>query len=312
MGNPKTKIRAAVVGLGNLGRACAQQLSARKEDFDLVAVFSRRAVEGTVPLNDIEKYKGKIDVVLVCVGSSDDAPVLLPDIAKNFCTVDSFDTHAKLPEYIKSVSAAAGAKNTCIVGTGWDPGLLSVMRLYLTALLPSARTETFWGPGVSMGHTNAIKNIAGVADAIQFTVPKASALKKAHAGAPVSAHDKHKRVCYVVAAPGADRAQIEHQIKTMPNYFAPYETAVHFVSPKAFNKKYKGRSEHAGQVISADESSSARFELSLKSNARFTAQVMLAYAIANFNMARAGLHGVFTVADVAPKYLFSESRIDLV
>jgi len=301
------KIRVGIVGLGNLGAACKELVESRADEFELVAVFSRRKVDGTVLLDDIEKYKSKIDVVLVCVGSKDDAPVLVPGLAANFNTVDSFDTHAKLAEYIKSIKP----HGVSIVATGWDPGLMSVVRMYFGASIPSGPTQSFWGPGVSMGHTNACRQIEGVTDAIQFTVPVQKMMEQAAKGVTLESNKKHQRVCYVVAEK-ENRARIKETILNMPDYFAGQDVKVNFVSQAAFDKKFRNRNEHEGAVISADESSTAMFGLTLKSNARFTASVMLAYAIANYNLQKAGQKGVFTVADIAPKYLFRGDRLDLI
>lgn len=303
------KIKVAVVGLGNLGKACIGILKGRKE-FELFGVFSRRAVDGALPLDTIEQYKEKIDVVLVCVGSSTDAPVLLPRLAKTFNTVDSFDTHAKLADYIKNIKKATDkSSTTAIVATGWDPGLLSLGRIYFDAFMAST-TQTFWGPGVSLGHTNAIKGIDGVENAIQFTVPKQTAVSAAKKGIQLEGFEKHKRVCYVVA-PSAKHESIETAIRTMPNYFAGYETEVHFVSQKEF-RRYANRTEHAGQLINTDGKSTAHFKLNLKSNSHFTASVMIAYAIANFQLQKEKQSGVFTVADIAPKYLIQGDCINKV
>ena len=301
------KIRVAIVGLGNLGVACKQLLEKRAEEFELVAVFSRRVVEGTVPLDDIGKFKGKLDVVLVCVGSKDDAPQLVPKLAANFNTVDSFDNHGEMADYIRSIKPSG----VSIVGTGWDPGLMSVVRMYFNALLPDAPTQSFWGPGVSMGHSNAIKQIDGVKNAIQFTVPVRKMMELSAKGIQIQSNEKHLRVCYVVANQ-SERARIKQTILDMPNYFAGQNVKVNFISQKVFDKKFRDRNEHEGAVISADENSTALFGLSLKSNALFTASAMIAYTIANFNLQKSGQRGVFTVADIAPKYLFRRDVLDLV
>lgn len=301
------KIRVAVVGLGNLGQACKEQIEKRTDVFELVAVFSRRAGAGTVSLDEIEKYKNKIDVVLACVGSKEDAPVLVPKLAANFNTVDSFDTHARMSEYIKSIKP----HGVSVIGTGWDPGLMSVIRMYFSACIVEGPTQSFWGPGVSMGHTNALKQIDGVSDAIQFTVPVQKMMDLAAKGISIESVKKHQRLCYVVADK-KNHTNIREKIINMPDYFAGQDVKITFVSQAAFNKKFKERNEHEGAVISADESSLALFGLTLKSNSRFTASVMLAYTIANYNLQKAGQKGVFTVADIAPKYLFRSDRLDLI
>ena len=300
------KIRIAVVGFGKLGKACIEHINMRPQ-FELVAVFSRRAIADTIPLADIQKYTGKIDVVLVCVGSSEDAPAITPQIARNFNTVDSFDTHSNLSLYIEAIKHAhAEAKpHTNIVAAGWDPGLFSLLRIYLTSFMPSANVQTFWGKGVSMGHTNAIKSINGVEDAIQFTVPKSSAIIAAKKGIPYSPKAAHRRVCYVVA-PAKEQYRIEHEIKIMPNYFKGYETEVNFVTPKEFSKKYRNRVEHAGQIIATDNNTSIAFTLKMKENPHFTANILLAFAMANICMQKDNLRGVFTIADIAPQYLLTQ------
>ena len=301
------KIRIGIVGMGNLGKACAEIIRERPNEFELVATFSRRSVDGTIPFDRIKKYKNKIDVILACMGSSIDAPIMLPQIAKHFNTVDSFDTHETIGEYMDGIRSTQ-KKHVAIVGTGWDPGLFSLLRVYMDAFLYRSKTEMFYGPGVSLGHSNAIREIAGVIDAIQFTIPKEEAVGRVKKGESVTAHDKQLRVCYVVA-PKKEHTRIENEIKTMPYYFEPYQTHVHFVGAKEFQTKYKGRKEHGGQVIVADNMSQAEFKLTLKSNPFFTACVMVAYSIAAFQMRKDGKTGVFTVADIAPKYLSFESLL---
>ena len=303
------KIKIGIAGYGNLGKAC-EQLIKDDSNFELVGVFSRRSSKQTIMLERIEEYKDKIDVLLICVGSSTDAPKLVPELAKHFNTVDSFDTHATLPQYIESIKAStATGSTTAIVATGWDPGLFSLLRIYFDSFLTNTQSQTFWGSGVSLGHSNAIKDITDVKDAIQFTVPVKESITYAKRGIQIPSTKKHRRVCYVVA-PEAHHARIEKEIKTMPNYFAGYETEVNFISQSLFNKKFKNRKEHAGLVVSSDLSSKISFHLKLKSNPRFTAQVMLSYAIANFNLQKESNKGVFTVADIAPRYLCKSEYIN--
>ncbi|MCL2851383.1 MAG: diaminopimelate dehydrogenase [Firmicutes bacterium] len=295
------KIRVGVVGLGNLGRSCIDIVKERSDLFELIAVFSRREVEGTVLLSTVDEYKDKIDILLVCVGSSTDAPILLPQLAKNFSTVDSFDTHAKIGEYIENIQKDQGDV-VAVVGTGWDPGIMSLMRIYFDAFVIGKPAESFWGDGVSLGHSNAVREIEGVEDAIQFTIPKEDAVDAVRKGKVVKALDKHKRVCFVVAQNDKHK-QIEEAIKTMPNYFAGYETEVNFTSKQHFDKEFKGRVEHGGLVLASDGKSQMEFKLKLESNPYYTASVMVAYAIAAFRLKQEGKTGVFTVADIAPKYL---------
>jgi diaminopimelate dehydrogenase len=303
------KIRIAIVGFGNLGRACKQLALQRQDTFDLVAVYNKEASEqdGTQCIDDIEKIKGKIDVVLVCVGSQQDAPILVPKLAADFSTVDSFDTHSKMADYIKSIKPIG----VSIVATGWDPGLMSVIRMYFGAFTPTGTTQSFWGPGVSMGHTNALRGINGVVDAIQFTVPVQKMMDLAAKGIQIQADKKHMRVCYVVA-PKSEHARIKQTIITMPDYFANQHVKVNFVSSATFEKKFRNRNEHEGAVISHDGNATVLFGHTLKSNSQFTASIMLAYAVANFKLQRDGHKGVFTVADIAPKYLFQRDWIDLI
>jgi len=322
------KIRIGIVGFGNLGKAC-KELIEQSEEFELVAVFSRRAVQGTVAFDKIETFKDKIDVMLVCVASKEDAPKIVPEVAKTFNTVDSFDTHTKITEYIVDIkkawiaasqelrSTVVDGRSTprndkvAIVAAGWDPGLMSVIRMYFSAFIPQGPTQSFWGPGVSLGHSNALRQIDGVRDAVQFTVPAKNVMKKAARGVKIESNKRHVRVCLIVAT-RADRARIRQEILGMLDYFAGQVVKVKFVSQAAFNKKFRDRTEHAGAVISADDRSTAAFSLRLKSNAHFCASVMLAYAIANFNMQAAGQKGVFTATDIAPKYLFRRDILDLI
>ena len=272
--------------MGNLGKACAKVIRERP-DFKLVGTFERNTS------TDIYKLKGAVDVVLVCVGSQADAPALVPGLAKDFSTVDSYDNHKDMARYIaviagcrqaadwsKATKQSQGHVNIC--GVGWDPGLFSLLRIYLTAFF-DCEPKTFWGPGVSLGHTNAVKQIPGVRDAVQFTVP-------------IVRENRHRRVVHVVADP-CDHARIEHKIKTMPDYFAPYETEVRFVP------RIKKSARHGGFVIAKDAHSSAQFRLRLRDNSRFTAAVMVSYAAANYRLQKAGKPGVYTAADIAPKYL---------
>jgi len=307
------RIRIGVVGFGNLGRACVEVISERSCLFELVAVFSRRTVKGTVALSKIEEYKDKIDVLLVCVGSCTDAPVVMPLLVSNFCTVDSFDNHAKLSEYIERIKSSQGEK-VSIVGTGWDPGVFSLMRIYFDAILvPLSNSslkssQTFWGEGVSLGHSNAVRRIQGVKDAIQFTVPKKDAIEAVRVGEVIGAEKKHKRVCYVVAQK-CEQDRIEQEIRTMPNYFAGQEVEINFVSWAEFEKHYRGRFEHGGLVFGNDGKSQMEFKLKLESNPYYTACVMVAYAIACCKLVEEEKYGVYTVADIAPRYLSFENVI---
>jgi len=282
------KVKIGILGLGKLGRACIEQIEKRSNEFELVAVFSRRKLPGSIHISHIEKYRGKIDVFLVCVGSSTDAPLIVPTLAKMFSIVDSYDNHGKMQSYIELVSEGATA-TTAVVATGWDPGIMSLMRIYFRAILPNGEHESYWGKGVSLGHTNAIKSIKGVQDAIQFTVPDFE-------------NKTHIRECFVVAGE-KDHVRIEKAIKTMPDYFAGYKTEVTFISAEEFQSKYSNRHEHAGMVIATNNNTNMEYKHSMESNPQFTASIMLAYAKANHALQKEKRFGCFTVADVAPKYL---------
>ena len=280
----------AIFGMGRLGNACKELIEAAPEDFELVECFNRANADTLL------EYKEWIDVLLVCVGSATDAPKLTHKFAKNFSTVDSFDTHADLGKYMAKIRRTQGEGLVSVIGTGWDPGLMSIMRLYLKPLF--SNVESYWGPGVSLGHSNAIRRIEGVKDAIQFTIPDIK-------------NKTHKRLCFVVANPPEHR-RIANEITGMPHYFAPYKTKVKFISSQTFYKKFTDRQEHAGQVLAGDDYSTAKFHLRLDSNPRFTAQSMLAYAIAAHNLKKEGQSGVFSVADIAPRYLFRKEVLELV
>ena len=283
--------------------SAARELIEARDDMELVECFTRENADTLI------QFKDKIDVLLVCVGSATDAPVVVPEAAKNFSTVDSFDTHAELGSYIENVRATQGEGLVSVVGTGWDPGMLSVMRLYLKSIMGNA--ETFWGPGVSLGHSNAVRGIKGVQSAIQFTIPRQSAIRKVRQGKLVSPDDKHRRLCFVVAEP-EERRRIAQEIKGMPHYFAPYKTSVRFVSQEKFDTKFAGRGEHAGRVIARDNKSLAEFTLQIGSNPHWTAQAMLGYTVAAWNIKREGQSGVFTVADIAPKHLHKNCVLEVI
>jgi diaminopimelate dehydrogenase len=305
------RIKIGIVGRGNLGRAVIGHIENRPEQFELIAVFEKVATEGTEPTENLPNYIGKIDVMLVCVGSSHDAPTVIPMVAKDFNTVDSFDTHSKISELIANIQTAHGKnKRVAVTATGWDPGVMSLMRVLFSSFCPHQKIQSFWGTGVSMGHTNALKNIAGVSDAIQFTVPKLNALERASRGEWVEGNERHKRIVHAVADK-SEHSRIEREIREMPNYFAGQEVEVNFISTDKFNAEFKGRNEHGGQVFCGDGSSNLYFKLLLDNNAHFTAQVMLSYAVANYNLQKAGLSGVYTVADIAPKFLLP-NNIDLI
>lgn len=321
MTEKQNKIRVAIAGYGNLGKGIESQLDKNK-DMELVCIFTRRNPSSlktklNVPIVSIEKihdWVGKIDVVFLCGGSAKDLPTQGPQFASCFNTVCSFDTHAKAWEYSKSMNEAAVSGNTiAMMSIGWDPGLFSLMRLMIGSILPSAETYTFWGEGVSQGHSDAIRRIDGVKDARQYTVPVKEALDRVRNGETPSftKREMHKRVCYVVAEEGADQARIEEEIKNMPNYFADYDTTVNFISEEELLEKHS-KLPHGGTVIGAGETSEGvnqvvSFSLDLGSNPEFTASVLIAYGRATYRMWQRGARGCKNFSDVPPKYL---SRMD--
>ena len=305
-------IRIAINGYGNLGRGVEKAI-AKNSDMELVAVFSRRGKPGMmtdtgipmINLSEVESYKDQIDVMILCGGSATDLPVQGPEMAKWFNTVDSFDTHANIPAYFETMNDAADAnKHLSLISCGWDPGLFSLARVLFSSILPDGADYTFWGKGVSQGHSDAIRRIEGVQDARQYTVPvdKAVEAAKSSARPTLTTRQKHTRECYVVAKEGADLARIEKEIVTMPNYFADYDTTVHFISQEELNTNHAGL-PHGGFVIRNGETSEgttqiAQLSLNLDSNPEFTSSVLVAYARAIHRMAKEGKTGAVTVIDV--------------
>lgn len=321
-------IRVAIVGYGNLGRGVECALSKNK-DMELVAVFTRRG-PGSVTLHnpDIPVYhvdealahKDEIDVMILCGGSANDLPVQTPLFAENFNVVDSFDTHAKIPQHFEKVDEAAKkGQHVGIISIGWDPGMFSLNRLYAQAILPDGKDYTFWGKGVSQGHSDAIRRVNGVQDGKQYTIPVDSALERVRSGEnpELTTREKHKRECFVVAKEGADLAQIEHDIKTMPNYFDEYDTTVHFISQEELNRDHAGI-PHGGFVIRSgktgwnDEHQHViEYSLKLDSNPEFTSSVLVAYARAAYRLYQEGQCGCKTAFDIAPSYLHAKSAAEL-
>lgn len=309
------KFRVGIVGYGNLGKGVEKALR-QNEDCELVAIFTRRdpdqvaARSKLVSLANILEYREKIDVLILCGGSATDLPVQGPSLAAHFNTVDSFDTHAKIPEYFAEMDQVArGAGTLSLISTGWDPGLFSLARLYAEAVLPEGNTYTFWGKGVSQGHSDAIRRLAGVKDAIQYTIPVPEAIERVRTGEnPVlTTREKHIRECFVVAEEGADLARIEQEIKTMPNYFADYETIVHFVSAEELRGQHAGM-PHGGFVIRTGRTGAGtkqriEFSLALESNPEFTGSVLVAFARAVARLSREGQTGARSVLDIPPAYL---------
>lgn len=304
------KIKVGILGYGNLGRGVEIALS-KTEDMELVAVFTRRDNLVTdrglkcVNMAHIGDYQDKIDVLILCGGSATDLPVQGVEMLKYFNTVDSFDTHARIPEYFEKMDKTGREYGHLgIISVGWDPGLFSIARMLFGAILPNGDDSTFWGKGVSQGHSDAIRRIAGVKNAIQYTIPRVEALAKVRAGEgkSLTTRDKHLRECFVVAEEGADKKRIEREIITMPNYFADYDTFVHFISEEELKTKHSAM-PHGGFVVhngSTDDNINHVLELSIKldSNPQFTSSVLTAYARAIARMAKEGQSGALSVFDV--------------
>ena len=317
----------AIYGYGNLGRGVEAAVK-YNSDTNLVGVFSRRPPESVKTLtgapvysaDTILDYKDKIDVLIICGGSATDLPEMTPMLSRHFNVVDSFDTHAKIPEHFDRVdSAARESSHTSLISAGWDPGLFSIARLYASAALPSGNDYTFWGKGVSQGHSDAIRRIDGVLDARQYTVPIEEAMLSVRNGdnPALTTREKHKRECFVVAKEGADKSLIEEKIKTMPNYFADYDTTVTFISAEELKKEHSSL-PHGGSVIrsgitglSGENKHTVEFSLKLDSNPEFTASVLVAYARAVYRMSKRGQFGCKTVFDVAPSDLSEKSPEEL-
>lgn len=321
-------IRIGILGYGNLGRGveCAIKQNA---DMELAAVFTRRdpatvqILTDDVPvcrIADVQDWKDKIDVMILCGGSATDLPKQTPVYAEMFNVIDSFDTHARIPEHFKNVDEAAKkAGKVGIISVGWDPGMFSLNRMYANAILPEGKDYTFWGKGVSQGHSDAIRRIAGVKDAKQYTVPVESALESVRRGEnpELTTREKHTRECFVVLEEGADAAKVEQEIKTMPNYFADYDTTVHFISEEELKRDHSGI-PHGGFVLRSgvtgwekEHKHMIEYSLKLDSNPEFTSCVIVAYARAAYRLAKEGQTGCRTVFDIAPAYLSAKSGEEL-
>lgn len=320
-------ISVAIAGYGNLGKGveCAVK---QNPDMSLYGVFTRRAPETVKTLtgvsvyriDDVLKHKDNIDVLIICGGSATDLPVQTPALAENFCVVDSFDTHAKIPEHFENVDKMAKkGSNVAFISVGWDPGMFSLNRLYAGVLLPDGKDYTFWGKGVSQGHSDAIRRIDGVLDARQYTIPVDEALESVRRGEnpELTTRQKHKRECFVVASEGADLQKIENEIKTMPNYFADYDTTVHFITTEEMKREHSSL-PHGGTVIRSGKTGLNRenthiieYSLKLDSNPEFTSSVLIAFARAAYRMKKDGICGCKTVFDVAPAYLSPLSAEEL-
>ena len=317
--------RIGILGYGNLGRGVECAIK-KNSDMELCAIFTRRNPSDlkvdsnarVVSCNEIEQWSDKIDVLIICGGSATDLPIQTPKYAKLFNVIDSFDTHAKIPEHFENVNKSALSSNkTAIISVGWDPGMFSLNRLYANAILPDGKDYTFWGKGVSQGHSDAIRRIEGVADAKQYTIPINEALEAVRTGKnpELTTREKHKRECFVVLKEGADKEKIEQEIKTMPNYFADYDTTVHFISQEELNEKHSGI-PHGGFVLRSGETSQntkhlIEYSLKLDSNPEFTSSVLVAYARAAHKLNKEGNYGCKTVFDIAPVYLSSKTNEEL-
>ena len=321
-------IRIGIIGYGNLGRGVECAIK-QNDDMELVAVFTRRD-PSTVSIltntaqvckvEDATDWKDKIDVMILCGGSATDLPKQTPEFAKNFNVIDSFDTHARIPEHFENVDKAAKENNTVgIISVGWDPGMFSLNRLYANAILPEGKDYTFWGKGVSQGHSDAIRRIEGVKDAKQYTIPVDSALEAVRSGSnpELTIREKHTRECFVVLEDGADAAKVEEEIKTMPNYFADYDTTVHFISEEELKANHSGI-PHGGFVLRSgvtgwekEHKHLIEYSLKLDSNPEFTSSVLIAYARAAYRLSKEGKSGCKTVFDIAPAYLSAKDGAEL-
>lgn len=310
-------IKVAIVGYGNLGRGVSIALK-NNSDMQCVGIFTRRNASEVKPvvempvynISELKSFKGKIDVLILCGGSATDLPNTTVEYLKDFNTVDSFDTHAKIPEYFEKLNKVAKENNTLsAISIGWDPGIFSMTRLLFSSVLPNGNTYTFWGKGVSQGHSDAIRRIKGVKNAIQYTIPKEQALKSVREGEnpDLTAREKHLRECYVVLTPDGDKEFVEKSIKEMPNYFADYDTTVHFISEQELKEKHSKLS-HGGFVLRSGKTTDENaelLELSLKldSNPEFTGSVLVAFARAVFRLSKEGKTGTITAFDIPLKYL---------
>lgn len=323
MSNP---IKIGILGYGNLGEGTVKAVK-QSSDMEVVAVFTRRNPESlkledssikALHIDEVNDYQDKIDVMILCGGSATDLPEQAPQFAKLFNTVDSYDTHAKIPEYFASVDEAAKASGkVAIISVGWDPGLFSINRVMSEAIIPSGETYTFWGKGLSQGHSDAVRRIEGVKAGVQYTIPSEKAIERVRSGEnpTLETAEKHRRVCYIVTEEGYDEAEIENTIKTMPNYFDEYETEVNFITEDVLAKEHS-KSPHGGFVIHSgntgnDNNQLIEFSLKLDSNPEFTSSVLVAYARAAHRLSQEGAVGAKTVYDVAPGYISPLSAAEL-
>lgn len=321
-------MKIGIYGYGNLGRGVECAVTSAP-DMELVGVFTRRAPESVKTLTGAKVYhvsealnfRSEIDVMIICGGSATDLPEMTPELARHFNVVDSFDTHAKIPEHLKRVDdSAREGGNLALISGGWDPGLFSIARVYASAFLPSGKDYTFWGKGISQGHSDAIRRLPGVVDARQYTIPIEEAISAVRAGESpeLTTAEKHRRLCYVVAEEGADKAEIEKKIKTMPNYFSDYDTTVEFISREELISEHGGM-PHGGAVIrngrtglSGESSHTVELNIRLDSNPEFTGSVLVAAARAVGRMRARGVTGSITMLDVAPADLSELDRLTLI
>jgi diaminopimelate dehydrogenase len=320
------RIRIGIIGYGNLGKGAVKAVK-QSSDMEIVAVFTRRdpaslkledsSIEA-LHIDEVERFQDKIDVMILCGGSATDLPEQGPKYAKLFNTIDSYDTHAKIPEYFDAVDAAAKqGGNTSIIAVGWDPGLFSINRLVGESIIPNGETYTFWGKGLSQGHSDAVRRVEGVKAGVQYTIPMDEAMDRVRSGEnpKLETAEKHRRVCYIVPEEGYDTAKIEETIQTMPNYFADYVTEVHFITEEELKKEHS-KAPHGGFVIRSgntgeDNKQLIEFSLKLDSNPEFTSSVLVAYARAAHRLSKEGTTGAKTVFDIGPGYLSPHSPDDL-
>jgi diaminopimelate dehydrogenase len=320
----KDKIRVGVLGYGNLGKGIEFSVN-QNDDFELVAIFTRRdykklkAKNKVLPISEVENYKGEIDVMILCGGSAKDLPIQTPKLVEHFNVIDSFDTHANIPQHFKNVDEAAKkAGNLGLISVGWDPGLFSLNRVLGEGVLPVGQEYTFWGKGVSQGHSDAIKRVVGVRYGIQYTKPIHNAIEKVRTGEGpnLKTREKHTRHCYIVPEEGADLEKIEDEIKNMKNYFLEYDTTIDFITEEEFKVNHKGM-PHGGFVIRTGmtgENTKQRIEFNLKldSNPEFTSNVLIAYARAVYRLAKEGKTGAITILDVPISYISRKTGEELI
>ena len=319
------KIKVAICGYGNLGKGVESEIN-KSNDMEFTYIFTRRNpkelnTKSNVPvlsIDELKNYTDKIDVMIMCGGSATDLPKQVKEVNKLYNTVDSFDTHAKIPEYFKEVNESALKNNkVSIISGGWDPGMFSVMRTYASSILQNGKTYTFWGRGVSQGHSDAIRRIEGVKNAIQYTIPVEEAMDRVRNGEnpELTTREKHIRECFVVADENADKEKIENEIKTMPNYFDEYDTTVHFVSDEELKENHS-KMNHGGFVIHSGTTGDnnkhvIEYSLKLDSNPQFTSSVLIALARANYRLQKDGKKGAFSILDIPPAYLSPKTGEEL-